>query len=53
MCVGTGDGTDRLAYWLFDQPSVIARTVAEQFDVEQSTAYRAVESGQTMVSSGK
>ncbi|RLM89131.1 Fic family protein [Haloarcula sp. Atlit-7R] len=34
---------DQLACWLFEQPYVTARMVAEQFNVEHSTAYRAIE----------
>lgn len=34
---------NQLACWLFEQPYVTASMVAEQFDVERSTAYRAIE----------
>jgi len=34
---------NQLACWLFEQPYVTARTVADHFDVERSTAHRAIE----------
>jgi Fic family protein len=39
----SGYTANQLACWLFEQPYVTARMVAEQFDVERSTAYRAIE----------
>ena len=39
----SGYTASRLACWLFEQPYVTARMVAEHFDVERSTAYRAIE----------
>ncbi|WP_417936030.1 Fic family protein [Haloarcula saliterrae] len=41
---GVAYTADQLACWLFEQPYVTAQTVAEQFDVEHSTAYRAIAS---------
>ena len=41
---GVAYTANKLACSLFERPYVTAQTVAEQFDVEQSTAYRAIES---------
>lgn len=41
---GVSYTANRLACSLFEQPYVTAKTVAERFDVERSTAYRAIES---------